>query len=183
MFRQIFQFLNLISLKDLPKAKDHYLDIEVIKHYQAISQDGLFPDELETLDFWKNSNVENVLIVGAGAGREAQVFSNYCQNVICFEPSPKMYEGLNLHSKIKFISSLNHLDTMFDIIFVSAFVLNFMTHKERNEFYDLAHGHLKKSYGVCSSRYYGINNPSKFQVFYCITFFKNKIFKFRNSKR
>lgn len=130
--KQIIQLFKLIFDKDFHNSIEHYSQDEIVKFYNDLATKGLFPDEVEVLNLMLLMNIKTVLLVGAGAGREARVFVENSIKVHAVEPVDIMRMHAYQHSEIKYYKSIDQINAQINTIFITRNLLSLLDIDERH---------------------------------------------------
>lgn len=130
---RIIQLIKLILNKEFHNSIEHYTQDDIIDFYKHLEDSGLFPDELEVLQFIKDQNINSILLIGSGPGREAKVFAENSVWVNAIEPVEKMRLLAFKHPKINYFSQMNEVVEKEQAIYVTRNLLSLLNRSERNQ--------------------------------------------------
>jgi 2-polyprenyl-3-methyl-5-hydroxy-6-metoxy-1,4-benzoquinol methylase len=149
------------------RVKERYDSADEVRHYLAVSDDGLYSEEAAVVvEFLKSRSPEaldevRALVVGCGAGREALALAKMGLRVTAIDLSKEMISAARLAKsqvscemakKIEFVEadleSFQAQDASFDFVFISSAIVEHIRGREaRIQFYKKA-GKLTKESGA-----------------------------------
>lgn len=143
--RRMKQLLSLISSPRFNANRDFEADIidrygqeKEISYYKKLALSGLYPCENETFEsaFLHSKAPQKILVIGAGAGREAFALKNDQNEVYAYDNNLKMLEACeeinqSEEANIRVIKDEFILkETSFDLIFITFALPNHLLEKE-----------------------------------------------------
>lgn len=138
MKRFIQLFYLIFIKKNIKDAKNYYDNNQVLNYYVGCIDSGLTEDENELAQkYIFNSEYKdvNLLIVGAGAGREIHVVHDRFNQTCGYEPVTSLSKNGFIAESTFYTSSLDSVIVQFSIVWVSKYVISFMNKRERQNLY------------------------------------------------